>query len=74
MTSSTLGEYSNYLTVPGEEPSPFFSSFSLVSPDEHLVVGFLGGIFFCSLNIVRHCVKDQIMIYITNYDRRTDKI
>jgi hypothetical protein len=32
------------LAVPGEEPSPVSSSFILGAFDEHLVVGFLGGI------------------------------
>jgi hypothetical protein len=41
MTGSTLGVYSNYLTVPGEEPSPIFSSFILGALGERLVVVFL---------------------------------
>jgi hypothetical protein len=44
MTGSTLGAYSNCLVVPGEEPSPISTSFSLGSLGEHLVVGFLGDI------------------------------
>jgi hypothetical protein len=44
MTDSTLGVYSNFLVVPGEEPSPISASFSLGALDKHLVVGFLGGI------------------------------
>jgi hypothetical protein len=44
MTKSSLGVYSNWLAVPGEEPSPVSSSFSLGSLDEHLVIGFLGDI------------------------------
>jgi hypothetical protein len=44
MTGSSLGVYSNYLTIPGEEPSPVSASFSLGSLGEHLVVGFLSEI------------------------------
>jgi hypothetical protein len=45
MTGFALGAYSNYLVLPGEEPSPIFSSFILGALGECLVVGFLGGIF-----------------------------
>jgi hypothetical protein len=41
---STLGTYSNCLTVLGEEPSPIFGSFSFGALEERLVVGFLGSI------------------------------
>jgi hypothetical protein len=44
MTGSTLGAYSNCLTVLGEEPSLVFDSFILGNLGEHLVVGFLSGI------------------------------
>jgi hypothetical protein len=44
MTDSSLGVYSNYLVVPGEEPSPVSSSFSLGALVKRLVVGFLEGI------------------------------
>jgi hypothetical protein len=39
--SSTLGAYSNFLVVPGEEPSPVFGSLSFGALNEFLVVGFL---------------------------------
>jgi len=45
MTSSTLGAYSNYLVVPGEEPSPIYASFNFGSLGERLVVGFLEEFF-----------------------------
>jgi hypothetical protein len=44
MTSSCLGANSNCFVAPGEEPSPTSGSFSLGALDDHLVVGFLGGI------------------------------
>jgi hypothetical protein len=44
MIGYTLGVYSNCLVVPREETSPIFSSFSLGSLDEHLVVGFIDDI------------------------------
>jgi hypothetical protein len=44
MIGSTLGAYSNCLTVPREEPSPISSSFSFGALDERLVVGFIGDI------------------------------
>jgi hypothetical protein len=46
MTSSALGENSNYLTALGEDPSSTSASFNFDSLGENLVVGFLGGIFF----------------------------
>jgi hypothetical protein len=45
MIGSTLGVYSNCLMVSGDKPSPVLASFSLGTLGEHLVVGFLGGIF-----------------------------
>jgi hypothetical protein len=47
MTGSTLGAYSNYLAMPGEEPSPIFASFNFGALNECLVIAFLGGIFSC---------------------------
>jgi len=44
MTGSTLGAYSNCLTVPGEEHSPISSSFIFGALDELLAFGFLGDI------------------------------
>jgi hypothetical protein len=44
MTGSGLGVYSNCFATPGEEPSPTSGSFSFGALDDHLVVGFLGGI------------------------------
>jgi hypothetical protein len=46
MASSAIGSNSNYLAAPGEEPSPISSSFNLCALGEHMVVGFLAGIFF----------------------------
>jgi hypothetical protein len=66
MTSSTLGACSNYLAVPGEDPSPISSSFSLGSLGECLVVGFLSGIFPTTreefIDHVRNHMNIQIMI------------
>jgi hypothetical protein len=45
MTDSALGAYYNYLAVPGEEPSPVSTSFSLGALEKCLVGGFLRGIF-----------------------------
>jgi hypothetical protein len=44
MTDSSLGVYSNFLAVPGEEPSPFSTSFILGALGECLVVEFLDDI------------------------------
>jgi hypothetical protein len=44
MTGSSLGVYSNFFAAPGEEPSPISGSFSFDTLNDHLVVGFLGGI------------------------------
>jgi hypothetical protein len=63
MTGSSLGENSNYLAVPGEDPSPNSSSFNFGFLVEHLVVGFFGGIFSCRENNVRHHVVDRMMIH-----------
>jgi hypothetical protein len=43
-TGSGLGMYSNFLVVPGEEPSPISSSFIFCALGECPMVGFLGGI------------------------------
>jgi hypothetical protein len=43
-TGSGLGMYSNFLVIPGEEPSLVSGSFFFGALDEHLVVGFLNGI------------------------------
>jgi hypothetical protein len=45
MTGSILGVYSNCFVAPREEPSPTSGSFNFGALDDHLVVGFLGGIF-----------------------------
>jgi hypothetical protein len=58
MIGSTLGSYSNYLAVPGEDPSPTSASFNSDALRERLVIGFLGDIFLCKYNIVRHYVAD----------------
>jgi hypothetical protein len=44
MTGSNLDMYSNCFVTHGEDPSPTSGSFSLGALDDHLVVGFLGGI------------------------------
>jgi hypothetical protein len=44
MTCSTLGAYSNYLMVLGEEPSPISIYFIFGALDKCLVVGFLDDI------------------------------
>jgi hypothetical protein len=44
MTGFTLGVYSNCVSIPGEEPSHVSTYFSLGALEEHLVVGFIGGI------------------------------
>jgi hypothetical protein len=48
MTGFTLGAYSNFLVVPGEEPSHVSTSFSLGALDEHQVVVFLSNIFLAT--------------------------
>jgi hypothetical protein len=63
MTGSTLGENSNCLAVSGEDPSPISASFNFGALGERLVVGFLGGIFSCRENNVRHCVADRMLIH-----------
>ena len=43
-TGSGLGTYSIFLAVPEEETSLVYGSFIFGALDEHLVVGFIGGI------------------------------
>jgi hypothetical protein len=45
MTGFALGVFFNCLVVPREEPWLVSSSFILGNLDEHLVIGFIGGIF-----------------------------
>jgi hypothetical protein len=65
MTGSALVAKSSCLVVPGEDPSPTSASFNFGSLGEHLVVGFLGGIFSCRENNVRHRVAERMLIYKT---------
>jgi hypothetical protein len=59
MTGSGLRVYSNCFATPGEEPSPNSGSFSFGALDDHLVVGFLGGIVpAIKINLQRLC-KEQ---------------
>jgi hypothetical protein len=45
MTDSTLVKNDNYIATPGEYPLPTSGSFKFGFLGEHLVIGFLGGIF-----------------------------
>jgi hypothetical protein len=59
MTGSGLCVNSNCLVTPGEEPSPNSGSFSFDALDDHLVVGFLGGIVPAIEITFRDCVKNK---------------
>jgi hypothetical protein len=50
MIGFILRVYSNCLVAPGEEPLPTSSSFNIGALDDHLVVGFLRGIFPATYN------------------------
>jgi hypothetical protein len=63
MTGSTLGVYSNFLAVPGEEPSPVSASFILGALDKRMVVGFLSEILPTTREMFRDCVKNWMNIY-----------
>jgi hypothetical protein len=63
MTGSTLGVYSNFLVVPGEEPSPVSASFSLGTLKECMVVGFLNRILPATREMFRDYVKNWMNIY-----------
>jgi hypothetical protein len=63
MASSALVANSNYLKVPGEDPSPTSASFNSGSLGKCLVVGFLGGIFSYREKIIRHHVADRMLIH-----------
>jgi hypothetical protein len=63
MTRSALGENSNFLAAPGEDPSLVSASFKFGALGEHLVIGSLGGIFSYRENNVRHRVLDRMLIH-----------
>jgi hypothetical protein len=73
MIGSSLGENSNYVIVPREDPSPISVSFNFGALGKRLVVGFLGGMFSYRENNVRHHVVDRISIH-KNETSKTIKI
>jgi hypothetical protein len=58
MTGSSLGVYSNFLAVLGEESSLVSMSFSLGALNKHLVLGFLNGMFPITRLEFRDCVRN----------------
>jgi hypothetical protein len=67
MKGSTLGAYSNYFAILGEEPSPISTYLIFGALSERLVVGFLGDILAATREDFRDCVRNW-MTYI-NYNQ-----